>query len=64
MIIDDNIRDEKLKYDIKRVTAKISELSSSKIDQNEYFTGEEILPTNQSRIIEQVIILVKHLKNK
>ena len=61
MVIDDNIRDEKLQYDIKRETEKISELSSGKIDQNEYLAGEEILPTNQSRIIVQVIISVKHL---
>ena len=61
MAIDDNIRNEKLQYDIKRETEKISELSSGKIDQNEYLAGEEILPTNQSRIIVQVIISVKHL---
>ena len=32
---------------------KILTLSSPKIDQYEYLTGEEILPSNQSRIIEQ-----------
>ena len=50
--IDDNIRDEKLQYDINREAAKISALSSSKIDTYEYLTGEEILPPDQSRIIE------------
>ena len=40
MTIDDNIRDEKLKYDITRDAAKISALSSGKIDKYEYFTGE------------------------
>ena len=50
---DDNIRDEKLQYDINREAAKISALSSGKIDKYEYLTGEEILPSNQRKIIEQ-----------
>ena len=33
--------------------AKISALSSGKIDKFEYLTGEEILPSDQSSIIEQ-----------
>ena len=53
MTIDDNIKDEKLQYDIKRKAAKISALSSGKTDKYEYLTGEEILPSDQSRIIEQ-----------
>ena len=53
MTIDDNIKDEKLQYDIKRKAAKISALSSGKIDKYEYLAGEEILPSDQSRIIEQ-----------
>ena len=53
MIIDDQIRDEKLQYDINREVAKISTLSSGKIDKYEYLTGEEILPSNQQQIIEQ-----------
>ena len=53
MIIDDQIRDEKLQSDINRETAKISALSSGKIDKYEYLTGEEILPSNQQEIIEQ-----------
>ena len=32
---------------------KISTLSPGKIDKYEYLTGEEILPPDQSRIIEQ-----------
>ena len=47
MIIDDQIRDEKLQYDINREAAKISTLSSGKIDKYEYLTGEKILPSNQ-----------------
>ena len=53
MIIDDQIRDEKLQYDINREAAKISALSSDKIDKYEYLTGEEILPSNKQQIIEQ-----------
>ena len=53
MTIDDKIRDEKLQYDINREVAKISALSSRKIDKYEYLTGEEILPSNQRRIIQQ-----------
>ena len=51
--IDDKIRDEKLQYNINREAAKISALSSGKIDKYEYLTIEEVLPSHQSRIIEQ-----------
>ena len=53
MTIEDQIKDEKLQYDINREAAKISALSSGKIDKYEYLTGEEILPSNQRQIIEQ-----------
>ena len=53
MTIDDQIRDEKLQYDINREAAKISALSSGKIDKYEYYAGEEILPSNQKQVIEQ-----------
>ena len=53
MTIEDQIKDEKLQYDISREAAKISALSSGKIDKYEYITGEEILPSNQQQIIEQ-----------
>ena len=53
MTIDDQIRDEKLQYDINREAAKISALPSGKIDKFEYLAGEEILPSNQKLIIEQ-----------
>ena len=51
--IADRIRDEKLQFNINRETAKISALSSNKIDKYEYLTGKEILPSNQKQIIEQ-----------
>ena len=39
--------------DDKREAAKISVLSSGKIGKYEYLSGEEILPSDQSRIIHQ-----------
>ena len=53
MTVEDQIKDEKLQYDINRETAKISALSSGKLDKYEYLTGEEILPSNQQQIIQQ-----------
>ena len=53
MTINDQIRDEKLQYDINREAAKISALSSGKIHKYEYLTGEDTLPSNQQQIIEQ-----------
>ena len=50
--MDDKVRDEKLQFDINREVAKMLPLSSGKIDKNEYLTGEEILPSDQSRTIE------------
>ena len=53
MTIDDKIKDEKIQCDIIREAAKISELSTGKMDKYEYLTGEEILPSYERRIIEQ-----------
>ena len=47
------IRDRKLRYDINREATKISALSSGKIHKYEYLTREDILPSNQQKIIEQ-----------
>ena len=49
----DENRDEKLQYDINRKAAKILALSSGKTDKYEYLTGEEILRSEQRRVIEQ-----------
>ena len=49
MIIEDQIKDEKLQYDINREAAKISALSSGKIvsiKKYGYFTGEENIANN------------------
>ena len=54
MTIDGQLRDEKLQYDINRETAKISALSSGKTGKYECLTSEDILPSNQQQIIEQI----------
>ena len=53
MTLDNKTRDEKLQYDVTREAAKISTLSSGKINDYEYLTDEEILPSDQCRITEQ-----------
>ena len=53
MTINDQIRDEKLKYDINREAAKKSALSTGKICKYEHLTGEDILPSNQQQIAGQ-----------
>ena len=52
MTINDKFKDEKLQYDFNREAAKISALSLGKTDKYEYLTGEEILLSDQSRIID------------
>ena len=47
------IKDERLQYNINREAAIIWVLSSGKIDKYEYLTNEEIIPSDQSSIIEQ-----------
>ena len=67
MTIDDKIRDKKLQYNINREAAKISTLSSGKIDKYKYLTDEEILPSGQRRVIEQAKFTyspIKLQKNK
>ena len=53
MTTDDNIRDVKLQYDINVEAAKISVLSSGKINRHEYSTGEEMLPSIKKKIVEK-----------
>ena len=53
MSISDQIRNEKLRYNINREAVKISALSSGKIHKYEYLTGEDILPSNRQQIIEE-----------
>ena len=53
MTINDKIRDEKIQYDINREAAIKIALSSGKIEKYEYITSEEIIPSEQIKIIEQ-----------
>ena len=78
MLIDDNIRTEKLQYNINREEAKISPSSSGKVGKYKYLTDEEILSSDQSKIIEEARLMYSllekvlekqkqlkmHLKNK
>ena len=56
MTIDHKIKGGKIQYDINREAAIISTLLSDRFDKYEYLTGEEILSSDQSRIIEQTKI--------
>ena len=53
MKIDDKIGDKTLQQGIKREAAKISALSSDIIDKYQYLEGEEIIPLDESRLLEQ-----------
>ena len=46
MTINDQVRDEKLQYDINKEAAQVSALSSGKIHKCVYPIGEDILPSN------------------
>ena len=62
MTVADKFKDEKMQYDINIEAAKISALSSGKIDKYEYLPGEEILLSDQSRIIEQANFTYSNLE--
>ena len=49
--MDDKFRDEKVQCNINREAAKTSALSSGRINKYEYLTDEEVLPSDQSRIL-------------
>ena len=53
MTMNDQIKDEKLQYNINKEAAKISALSPGKLHKYEYLTGEDILLSTQQQIIEQ-----------
>ena len=46
--------------DINREAAKISALSSGKVDKYEYLTGKEILPSDERKVIEQANLIILH----
>ena len=62
MTTGDKIEHWKRKYGINREASKISVLLSSKIDKYEYLTGQEILPSDQRRMIEQAKIIYSPLE--
>ena len=64
MTINDQIKDEKLQYNISREAAKISALSSGKLHKYEYLSGEYTLPSTQHQIIEQTKFTYSPLINK
>ena len=68
MTIDDKIKDERIQSNINWKSSKISVLLSDKTDKHEYLTGEEILPSEEIKMIEPVsfssLFEVKLLKNK
>ena len=51
----------KMKNNVNREAPKISALSSGKTDKYGYLTGEEIFPSNQSRIINQANVIYSSL---
>ena len=63
MTIDDNIKDEKLQYDKNREAAKVSALSSGRIDKYKYLKYKYL--TYISYLISYLILLWEYLlKNK
>ena len=52
MTVAEIINDEKVEFDVNRAAAKISALSSKKIQNYEKLTDKEILPPDQSVSIE------------
>ena len=68
MATDGKIRYEKLQNYINREVAKISVLPSGKIDKYEYLIGEEMLSSDQSKMINKISLIIhfweKLLENK
>ena len=60
MIIDDEIKNEKLKSDINREVGKMSALSSGKINKYKYLTCEEILPCMNILLVKKDYHLIKN----
>ena len=59
--IGEEIKKEKLQYDINREAGKISALSSNEINKYGYLRGEEMLPSNQRKMIEQTKLTDSYL---
>ena len=63
MTNDDHTKDEKRQYDINREAAKTSVLSPGKINDYEYLTGKDMLPSTQKQIIEKAKFTYSPLGN-
>ena len=64
MKIDENFENEQLQYDINTAAAKISVLSSGKIEKYEYLIDEEILPQviSQRRLDPEIMNEPENIK--
>ena len=64
MKIDEKFENEQLQYDINTAAAKISVLSSGKIDKYEYLIDEEILPQviSQRRLDPEIMNEPENIK--
>ena len=60
MAIHNQIKDEKIQYDIHREAAKISVLSSGKIEKYEYLTGEQIFLLIKNKEKNKLNLLILH----
>ena len=60
MTIYNQNKDEKMQYDIHREAATISVLSLSKIEKNEYLTGEEIFLLIKNKEKSKLNLLILH----
>ena len=54
MTIDNKIRDEQVRYEFNREAAKISAKTLDTPYKYEYPTGEEIIPSDQKQLVEQI----------
>ena len=61
MKIDNKITYKRLQFAINRKATKISALLTPKIDKYKYLSGEERIPSDQSRIIAQAKFLYSPL---
>ena len=62
MRIDNKIRDENLQYYVNREAANKLDLSPRKVVTYEYLTGEEILPLDHRRVIEQAKVYLSSFR--
>ena len=62
MTIEDKISEENLECNINRGAVKIPVLSPGKINKYEYITGEEILPSDHSIVVEQTKYIYSPLR--